>query len=177
MRPFFSLLLALLLVGSTQAQDLLIRNGTVLTVTNGTLENTDILVQDGRIARIGTGLSAPDGVRVIDATGQYVMPGIIDAHSHLAINGVNEGTNPIVAEVTMEDVLDPYEIGLYRALAGGVTASHAMHGSANPIGGQNETIKHRYGVTNPEALKVEGAPRTIKFALGENPTRVHGRGR
>lgn len=171
---------ALLAAGTTRAQprtgDLLIQNGTVLTVTGGTLENTDILVRDGKIARIGPNLSAPAGTDVIDATGQYVMPGIIDAHSHIAVNGpVNEPTNPVTAEVRIEDVIDPFDVGIYRALAGGVTTSHVMHGSANVIGGQNETIKHRYGETNPAALAFEGAPRTIKFALGENPTRVHGR--
>jgi len=154
----------------------LIQGGTVLTITNGVLEDTDILVEDGVIAEIGPDLSAPRGVETIDASGQYVMPGIIDAHSHIAISSVNEASNPVTAEVGVGDVLDPYDIGLYRALAGGVTTSHVMHGSANPIGGQNETIKHRYGVTNPNALRFDGAPRTIKFALGENPTRVHGQG-
>lgn len=154
--------------------DLLIRNATVLTITNGTLEATDILVRDGQIARLGQGLEAPRGVDVIDATGRFVMPGIIDAHSHIAISDVNEATSPVTAEVGVGDVLDPFSMGLYRALAGGVTISHVMHGSANVIGGQNETIKHRYGVTDPDALRMEGAPRTIKFALGENPTRVHG---
>ncbi len=156
--------------------NLLIRNGTVLTVTNGTLENTDVLVRDGKIAAIGKGLSAPSGAETIDAGGMFVMPGIIDAHSHIAISDVNEWTNPVTAEVWTGDVLDPYDIALYRALAGGVTTSHVMHGSANVIGGQCETIKHRYGTTDPEGLVMEGAPRTIKFALGENPTRVHGRG-
>lgn len=156
--------------------NLLIRGATVHTVTNGTLSNTDILVQNGKIARLGQGLSAPAGTRVIDAAGRHVMPGIIDAHSHIAISSVNEGTNPVTAEVSVGDVLDPYDVGIYRALAGGVTTSHVMHGSANAIGGQCETIKHRWGVMNPDALRFDGAPRTIKFALGENPTRAHGRG-
>ncbi|MDX1546394.1 MAG: amidohydrolase family protein [Rhodothermales bacterium] len=174
------LLLALALPAQAQDAergDLLITNATVLTVTNGTLENTDILVRDGRIAQLGQGLSAPRGATTIDATGRYVMPGIIDAHSHIAISNVNESTNPVTAEVSVGDVLDPFDVGLYRALAGGVTTSHVMHGSANVIGGQCETIKHRYGVLDPALLEMEGAPRTIKFALGENPTRVHGRGR
>lgn len=157
--------------------DILIRNATVLTVTNGTLENTDVLVRKGVISSIGSNLSAPSGVKVVDGTGQFLMPGIIDAHSHIAVSGpVNEWTNPVTAEVRIEDVIDPYDITIYRALAGGVTVSHVMHGSANPIGGQGETIKHRYGEIDPEKLKMEDAPRTIKFALGENPTRVHGRG-
>jgi len=115
-------------------------------------------------------------VETVDATGMYLMPGIIDAHSHVASSSVNEATSPVTAEVAQEDVVDPYDVGIYRALAGGVTISHVMHGSANAIGGQNETIKHRWGERDPEAIKMAGAPRTIKFALGENPTRVHGRG-
>jgi imidazolonepropionase-like amidohydrolase len=164
-------------MGQDAPDDWLIRDATVLTVTNGTLENGDVLVRDGDIAAVGTDLSAPDGVQVYDASGEYVMPGIIDAHQHFALTNVNEATNQVTAEVGVGDVLDPYDIGLYRGLAGGVTAAHVMHGSANPVGGRNETIKLRYGVTDPAALKMEGAPRTVKFALGENPTRVYGQGR
>ncbi len=155
----------------------LIRNGTVLTITHGTHENTDVLIEHGKITRVGTGLIAPRGVAVIDATGMYVMPGIIDAHSHIAIDAVNEATSPVTAEVWTGDALNPLQISVYRALAGGVTISHAMHGSANAIGGQCQTIKHRWGLHDPDAYKMEGAPRTIKFALGENPMRVHGEGR
>jgi imidazolonepropionase-like amidohydrolase len=107
----------------------------------------------------------------------YVMPGIIDAHSHIGIDAVNEATNPVTAEVKVGDAIDPYDINIYRALAGGVTVSHAMHGSANAIGGQCQTIKHRWGASNPADLKMKDAPRTIKFALGENPMRVHGEGK
>lgn len=156
---------------------LLIKNGTVLTVTKGTLENTDVLIKDGIISKIGKNIKAPSDTKVIDAAGQFVMPGIIDAHSHIAIDAVNEATSPSTAHVWVGDALNPFDVGIYRALAGGVTASHAMHGSANAIGGQCETIKHRYGVMDPEALRMVGAPRTIKFALGENPMRVHGEGR
>jgi len=162
---------------SDAPDDWLIQNATVLTITNGTQENTDVLVRDGVIADLGSDLAAPSGVETVDASGMYLMPGIIDAHSHMAISDVNEATNPVTSEVGVGDVLDPFDISIYRALAGGVTASHVMHGSANVIGGRNETIKHRYGTTDPEALRFEGAPRTIKFALGENPTRVHGEGR
>ncbi len=176
-------LTALLVAAPPKAQDgpptgdLLIRGATVLTVTDGTLEDTDVLVRDGRIAEVGQGLSAPRGVRTVDGADHYLMPGVIDAHSHIAISSVNEATNPVTAEVWTGDVLNPLDIRLYRALAGGVTSAHLMHGSANVIGGQNETIKLRWGQTDPEALRFEGAPRTIKFALGENPVRVHGRGR
>ena len=157
--------------------DVLIQGATVHTVTNGTLESTDVLVRDGKIERIGPGLNAPRGVRTIDATGMHLMPGIIDAHSHIALSSVNEATNPIVAEVQMRDAVDPADIGIYRALAGGTTSAHLMHGSANPVGGENETIKLRWGTLDPDGVLFDGAPRTIKFALGENPTRVHGRGR
>ncbi len=156
---------------------LLIRGATVHTITQGTLERADVLVRDGRIAAVGTGLTAPAGVRTVDGTGRHLMPGIIDAHSHLALSSVNEATNPVVAEVQMRDVVDPTDVGIYRALAGGVTTIHVMHGSANPIGGENETLKLRWGTLDPDGLLFEGAPRTIKFALGENPTRVHGQGR
>lgn len=161
----------------TKTGSMLIKNGTVLTITKGTLENTDVLIEKGKIKQVGKNLSAPAGVEVVDATGLYVMPGIIDAHSHIAIDAVNEGTNPVTPEVFTGDALDPFDISIYRALAGGCTMSHALHGSANAIGGQSETIKHRWGTTNPEDLRMEGAPRTIKFALGENPMRSHGEGR
>ena len=187
MKPLFVLLAALAVPVLAQTPsslppastrgDVLIRNATVHTVTRGTLESTDVLVRDGRIAEIGTGLRAPSGVTIVDATGQHLMPGIIDAHSHLALSSVNEATNPIVAEVQMRDSVDPADIGIYRALAGGVTTAHLMHGSANPVGGENETIKFRWGSLDPDGLLFEGAPRTLKFALGENPTRVHGQGR
>ncbi|MCR9014724.1 amidohydrolase family protein [Aquiflexum gelatinilyticum] len=159
----------------TQKGSVLIKNATVLTVTKGTLEDTDVLVENGIIKKIGKGLTSSN-ITTIDAKGKYLMPGIIDAHSHVALDAVNEGTAPITSEVRMADVIDPYDIGLYRALAGGVTVSHAMHGSANAIGGQNITLKHRYGSGNPDDLIMKDAARTIKFALGENPTRVHGRG-
>lgn len=170
--------LALAVGASAQAPtgDVIVRNATVLTVTNGTLEDTDILVQDGKIAAVGVDLSAPSGTIEVDATGQFVMPGIIDAHSHIGISNVNESSAAVTAQVSVGDVLNPYSISIYRALAGGVTTSHVMHGSANVIGGQNETIKHRWGLIDPDELRMNGAPRTIKFALGENPTRVHGRG-
>ena len=152
----------------------LIKGGTVITVTKGTLENIDVLVTNGKISQIAKGIAAPAGAKVIDATGMFVMPGIIDAHSHAGLSAINEGTNAITPEVFTGDVVNPFDVGIYRALAGGVTASHALHGSANSIGGESETLKHRYGVVDPELMKFEGAPRTIKFALGENPT-GHGR--
>jgi imidazolonepropionase-like amidohydrolase len=154
--------------------NMLIRNGTVLTVTKGTIENSDVLVKEGKISQIGKGIAAPAGIKIIDATGLYVMPGIIDAHSHIALDAINEGTNAITPEVWTGDAINPFQVSIYRALAGGCTTSHALHGSANSIGGQSQTIKHRYGTFDADVMKMEGAPRTIKFALGENPT-GHGR--
>jgi len=161
---------------SQETGDVLIKNGTLITITEGIKENTDILIRNGKISQIGAGLTAGSTVKTIDAKGMYVMPGIIDAHSHIAIDAVNEATDPVTAQVWVGDALNPYDVNVYRALAGGVTISHAMHGSANAIGGQCETIKHRYGVTDPEEMRMKDAPRTIKFALGENPIRVHGEG-
>jgi imidazolonepropionase-like amidohydrolase len=166
------------LVAQAQIQkgNVLIKNATVLTVTKGNLESSDVLVQNGVITQIGKNLTAPAGVSTLDATGKYLMPGIIDAHSHVGLDVVNEGSAPITSEIRMKDVVNPTEIGIYRALAGGVTVSHAMHGSANVVGGQNATLKHRWGSMDPADVIMQDAPRTIKFALGENPTRVHGRG-
>lgn len=174
------LILIFILFGSVMVSwaqgNLLIKNATVLTVTKGVAENTDVLVKDGMITQVAKSISAPAGYTVIDGTGKFLMPGIIDAHSHQGIDAINEWTNPVTAEVFVGDALNPFDVSLYRALAGGVTAIHAMHGSANAIGGECETIKLRYGVKDPETLRMVGAPRTIKFALGENPTRVHGSG-
>ncbi|MFB6098786.1 MAG: amidohydrolase, partial [Salinibacter sp.] len=151
--PFVVVLLVPLLLASPSAaqdvlrnetyDDWLIQDGTVLTVTNGTIKNGDVLVRNGDIAQVGQDLSAPDDVTVYDASGEYVMPGIIDAHQHMAISNVNEATNQVTAEVGVGDVLNPFDVSIYRALAGGVTVAHVMHGSANPIGGRNETIKLR----------------------------------
>lgn len=180
MKKIFSSLFLLALLSPAWAQvqrgNMLIKNGTVITITKGNLENTDVLVKDGKITQIGKGIAAPAGYQVIDATGMHVMPGIIDAHSHIGLSTINEATQPNTAQVWTGDAVDPMDVSIYRALAGGVTISHAMHGSANAIGGQCETIKHRYGTVDAEVMKMEGAPRTIKFALGENPTRVHGEG-
>ncbi len=155
----------------TKNGDVFIHNGTVITITNGTLTNTDILIQNGKITKIGKNLTHPSNIETIDASGKFVMPGIIDAHSHIAATSINEATSQVTAEVSMEDVINPMDVSIYRALAGGVTSIHLMHGSSNVIGGQNETMKLRYGTMNPDDLRFEGAPRTIKFALGENPTR------
>jgi imidazolonepropionase-like amidohydrolase len=166
---------AILLAGASVAapQDLVIRGGTILTVTNGTIENGTIVVRDGKIAAIGTEIEIPSGVDVIEADGHFVMPGIIDAHSHIAAESINEGSISVSSMTGIRDVLDPTDIDIYRELAGGVTTSNVLHGSANPIGGKNAVIKHRWGKSANELL-FEGALPGIKFALGENPKRARG---
>ncbi len=152
------------------APTLAITNATIFTVTQGTINRGTVLVRDGKIAAVGTNVNVPRGATVIDAAGRYVTPGLIDAHAHIATDAVNEGSIAVSSMVRIEDVVDPSDINIYREAAGGVTTSHVMHGSANPIGGQNAIIKHRWG-KDAEGLRFEGAPPTIKFALGENPKR------
>ena len=154
--------------------DLLIRNGTILTVTHGVIQNGSVLVHDGKIAQVGTNISAPAGATVIDASGKYVMPGVIDCHSHLALDSdVNEATSPITPSMNMLDAFVNTDKGLYQALAGGVTSLLLLHGSANMIGGQAVVIKNKFGLSRDQML-FPNAPRSIKFASGENPKRVYG---
>jgi imidazolonepropionase-like amidohydrolase len=150
-------------------QTVLIKNATIWTNAKaGKLSNADMLVRDGKIAAVGSNLTAPAGAVTIDAMGKHVTPGIIDAHSHTAVVGnVNEPTSSITAEVRIGDVIDATDINIYRQLAGGVTAANVLHGSANTIGGQNQVIKFRWG-SDAEGLKYVGAKPGIKFALGEN---------
>ncbi len=152
-----------------EQQTVLVRNATLWTLEGeGKLERADLLVADGRIRAVGRGLTAPPGALVIDAAGKHVTPGVIDEHSHIAISGgVNEGSHAVTAEVRIGDVVDPDDVSIYRALAGGVTSVQLLHGSANPIGGQAEIVKLRWG-DSPEGMKLAGAPESIKFALGEN---------
>ncbi len=147
----------------------LFQNATIWTCgPDGKLEGADLLIKNGRIDQVGPGIIAPAGARIIDATGMHLTPGLIDCHSHTAISrGVNEATDAVTCEVRIGDVLDATDIALYRELAGGVTAANILHGSANPIGGQNQPIKLRWG-SLPEDLKFGGAMPGVKFALGEN---------
>ena len=147
----------------------LIKNATVLTVTKGKLENTDLLLQNGKIAQIGKNLTAPAGAQVIDATGKYVMPGIIDPHSHSMADAINEGSLSVTSMVRIDDVLNPTDVNIYRQLAGGVTSINVLHGSANTIGGQNAVVKLKWGRPVDEMI-FKAAPPGIKFALGENVT-------
>lgn len=154
--------------------EILIKNAVLLTVTHGTVQNGSVYIKDGKIAAFGEKVNAPAGVTVIDAGGKFVTPGIIDSHSHLALdNDVNEATSPITPQMIMLDAFDYRDKAIYRALAGGVTTSLLLHGSANMIGGQAVVIKHKYGATR-DAMLFPGAPRSIKFASGENPKRVYG---
>lgn len=149
-----------------------IYNATIWTNTDqGIIENGYVIFRDGKIERVGSG--EPGGLpriyRWIDAKGRHVTPGMLDCHSHTGIDGgVNEGTQAVTAEVAIYDVIDPDDINWYRQLAGGVTAVNQLHGSANPIGGQNSVVKLRWGVNHPDDMRMEGATSGIKFALGEN---------
>lgn len=158
--------------------DAVIRGATIHTAVEPAFEGS-VVVRDGRIARVAreTGIEAPEGVTVIDGAGMHLVPGVVDTHSHIAIErGINEGTVSITADVTIEDVIDPDDIGIYRALAGGCTTIRLLHGSANAIGGRDAVIKLRWH-EDADALRFDGAEEGIKFALGENPKRVGGRGR
>jgi imidazolonepropionase-like amidohydrolase len=147
-----------------------IQNATILTVSHGTIEHGSILIKDGKIAEVGQTVNAPKDAQVIDAAGQFVIPGIIDCHSHIAAESINEGSVSVSSMVNMAEILNPEDIDIYRDLAGGVTSANILHGSANSIGGQTLVIKLRWG--QPAAkLPFEGALPGIKFALGENPKR------
>jgi imidazolonepropionase-like amidohydrolase len=156
------------------ANDVVIKNGTILTVTHGNIENGSVYIHNGKIAAIGATVQAPANAQVIDATGKFVMPGIIDSHSHLALDSdVNEATSPVTPAMKMIDAFQNTDKGLYHALAGGVTSLLLLHGSANMIGGEAVVIKNKFGLSRDQML-FPNAPRSIKFASGENPKRVYG---
>jgi len=154
--------------------EVLIRNAVVMTVTHGNIQNCSVHIKDGKIAAVGKDVTAAPGALVIDAGGKYLTPGIIDSHSHIALDDdVNEATSPVTPQMMMMDAFDYQDKAIYRGLAGGVTTSLLLHGSANMIGGQAIVIKHKYGASR-DAMLFPGAPRSIKFASGENPKRVYG---
>ena len=158
-----------------QPAAVVVRNATVWSQGPlGQMENADLLVQAGKVVAVGPDLDAPSGAIEIDATGKHVTPGLIDPHIHSGVSAINESGFAIVPEVQMGDVVTHNNIWMYRQLAGGLTTAHIKHGSANPIGGENVFVKLRWG-SLPEDLKLEDAPRTVKFALGENPKRRQGR--
>jgi imidazolonepropionase-like amidohydrolase len=164
-------------VAAESSPVILIQNATILTASHGTIERGSILIKDGKIAEVGASVKAPKDAQVIDASGLFVMPGIIDCHSHIAVDGsVNEGSISVSSIVNIADVLNPDDVDIYRDLAGGVTVANVLHGSANAIGGQTIVIKLRWGQPASK-LPFEGALPGIKFALGENPKRSNSRGR
>lgn len=156
------------------ARAVVVRGGTIMTASHGTIQNGAILIRDGKIAAVGQRVDVPPGAQVIDAAGKWITPGIVDSHSHSALDGdVNEATSPVVPQMTMKDAFDYQAKDLYRALAGGVTTELLLHGSADVIGGQAVVIKTKYGLDR-DRLLFPNAPRSIKFASGENPKRVFG---
>src|SRR5438309_6628915 len=159
---------------SAAHNDVLINNAVVMTVTHGNIQNGSVHIKDGKIAAVGKDVTAAPGALVIDAGGKYLTPGIIDSHSHIALDDdVNEATSPVTPQMMMMDAFDYQDKAIYRGLAGGLTTSMWLHGSANMIGGQAIVIKHKYGASR-DAMLFPGAPRSIKFASGENPKRVYG---
>ncbi len=181
--PIRSAALSLLIATTVMAQqsagpaahnEVVIKNAVVMTVTHGKIPNGSVYIKDGKIMAVGASVNAPASATVIDAGGKYLTPGIIDSHSHIALdNDVNEATSPITPQMMMIDAFDYQDKAIYRGLAGGVTTSLLLHGSANMIGGQAIVIKHKYGAER-DAMLFPGAPRSIKFASGENPKRVYG---
>jgi imidazolonepropionase-like amidohydrolase len=160
----------------------LIQNAVVLTGTGSRLEHGDVLIEDGKIAAVGTGLSPPAGARIVDAKGRTVTPGIIDIHSHLGVYATpsveasadgNEMTSPVTANVWAEHSVWPEDPGFYTALAGGVTTLEILPGSGNLIGGRSVVVKNVPSVTY-QGMKFPGAPQGLKMACGENPKRVYG---
>jgi imidazolonepropionase-like amidohydrolase len=167
---------------AARGPDLLLRGATVLTAAGPALEHGDVRVEDGRIAEVGTALSAPAGVRVIDVSGRWLTPGIVDPHSHIGVYSVpnvgtnadgNEMTGPLKPEVRAEDSFWPQDPSIERALGGGVTTIHVLPGSADLVGGQGVTLRLVPGLSARE-LRFPGAPTTMKMACGENPMRIYG---
>lgn len=147
-----------------------IQNANVLTVTKGTIKNGAIVIRDGKIAEVGEKVMVPQGAQLIDAGGQYVMPGIIDCHSHITAESINEGSVSVSSMVRIDDVINPEDVSIYRAMAGGITTANILHGSANAIGGQCTVVKMRWG-KDAKSMIFDGAPPVLKIALGENPKR------
>ncbi|UCC79507.1 MAG: amidohydrolase family protein [Candidatus Zixiibacteriota bacterium] len=175
--------LLLPIMAAVASEPILIKDGTVITVTGGTIEKGDVLLKDGKIEKVGKDITPPKNCMVIDATGKFIMPGIIDAHSHIGVYswpGVeahedgNEMTDPITPQVRAEDSFNSEDPAILRAVAGGVTAIQTLPGSANLIGGQTVTLKLRPG-RSIEEMKIKGIQPGMKMALGENPKRIYGK--
>jgi len=172
-KPSLPCLLGLCLLAATalpalaDGGSILIKNGTILTVTKGVIVKGDVLVIGGVIKQIAENIAPPAGVRVVDAAGRFVLPGIIDSHTHIALAGTNEGSEAITPEADVGTVINADDTAILTALSGGVTMVHTMHGSANPIGGPNVVLKMKWGRPSEELVVKEALP-TLKFALGEN---------
>lgn len=173
-KKFLSLLVVFIIFTvSGIAQDLVLKGGTVLTITKEKIENGTVVIQKGKITAFGKDIKIPAGIKVIDVTGKYVMPGLIDSHTHIALTDTNEATNPVTPQIWMWEALEPGSDSIRKTLAGGVTTVKTMHGSANVIGGVNVTIKLKYN-SPVEEMIVKGVRHQLKMALGENPKRVYG---
>ena len=166
-----SITLIIAIFASIANADILIRDATILTIAHGKIEHGSLLIRGSKIAAVGPNdqVSASAGAQIINATGKFVMPGIVDTHSHTAIEGgINEISLPNTGMVRIRDVINTEDVDVYRELAGGTTTALLLHGSANSIGGQSQIVKFKWGRPVSEWIP-EDAPRTIKFALGENP--------
>ena len=174
-KKLFSIVAALLLLSAGGiAQDLVLKGGIILTITQGTIEKGTIVIQKGKITAVGKDVKIPSGIKVIDITGKYVMPGIIDTHVHFALTDLNETSNPMTPQIWMKYGLLPGDDSILQTLTGGVTTVKTMHGSANVVGGVNVTIKLKYDHPVEEMI-VKGVRQQLKLALGENPKRIYGR--
>ncbi len=172
-RLIVTLSILIMLTSNLGAQDLVLKGGTILTITQGTIEKGMIVIQNGKITAVGADIKIPSGVKVVDVTGKYVMPGIIDSHSHIALTDINEATDPVTPQIWMWEALEPGSDSIKKTLAGGVTTVKTMHGSANVIGGVNVSIKLKYD-RSIEELIIPGVRQQLKMALGENPKRLYG---
>jgi len=153
-------------------QKILIKGAKLWTLEGkGVIEKGDVLIENGKIIEVGEEISTNEkNIKIIDGNGMHLTPGIIDEHSHIALFGVNEGSQSNTAEVRIKDVVNSEDVNIYRQLAGGVTTSQLLHGSANAIGGQSAIVKFRWG-SSPEEMIIKEADEYIKFALGENVKR------
>jgi imidazolonepropionase-like amidohydrolase len=170
MKAARTILAAAIACGMACAQQaIVLQNATIHTVTKGTFKGS-VVIQNGLISEVGAQVLTPAGAKVIDASGKHIIPGIIDCHTHIALDSVNEGSVSVSSMVAMRDVVNPESVAIYHDLAGGTTTVNALHGSANPIGGLNVVLKMRWG-KDADGLVMKEAKPGIKFALGENPKR------
>jgi len=164
-----------ILAPALTAQDMALRGGTILTVIRGVIENGTVVIQKGKITAVGRDVAVPAGMKIIDARGRFILPGLIDTHTHIAMDGgdVNESTDPSTPHLWMKDVLLPDHPSIMTTLSGGVTTVKAMHGSANVFGAVNAVLKLKYARPLEELLVRDVRPQ-LKMALGENPKRFYG---